>query len=69
MTKPIAVYSICNSFGIEILDIDDYSDNVMWKWSNETKERSSSIQYNLDGEAYFMVGTENQVFLNECIKI
>lgn len=39
--KPIAVQGLSYGFGIEILQIDDVK--VVWRWSNETKERTSML--------------------------
>ena len=39
--RPIAVQGLSNGFGIEILQIED--ERVVWRWSNEKKERTSKI--------------------------
>lgn len=39
--KPIAVQGLSYGFGIEILQIDDMK--VVWRWSNETRERTSML--------------------------
>ena len=46
--RPIAVQGLSNGFGIEILQIDD--ERVVWRWSNEKKERTSRIDET--GEAF-----------------
>lgn len=39
--RPMAVQGLSNGFGIEILQIDD--EKVVWRWSNEKRERTSRI--------------------------
>lgn len=46
--RPIAVQGLSNGFGIEILQIGD--GKVVWRWSNEMKERTSRIDET--GEAF-----------------
>ena len=46
--RPIAVQGLSNGFGIEILQIGD--GRVVWRWSNERKERTSRIDET--GEAF-----------------
>lgn len=46
--RPIAVQGLSNGFGIEILQIDD--EKVVWRWSNEKKERTSKVDET--GEAF-----------------
>lgn len=46
--RPIAVQGLSNGFGIEILQIDD--EKVVWRWSNERRERTSRL--NGTGEAF-----------------
>ena len=46
--RPIAVQGLSNGFGIEILQIDD--EKVVWRWSNEKRERTSKIDET--GEAF-----------------
>ena len=46
--RPIAVQGLSNGFGIEILQIGD--GRVVWRWSDERKERTSRIDET--GEAF-----------------
>lgn len=46
--RPIAVQGLSNGFGIEILQIGD--GKVVWRWSNERKERTSRLDGT--GEAF-----------------
>ena len=46
--RPIAVQGLSNGFGIEILQIDD--EKVVWRWSNEKRERTSRLDGT--GEAF-----------------
>lgn len=46
--KPIAVQGLSAGFGIEILQIEDKK--VVWKWTNETEERTSMMDET--GEAF-----------------
>lgn len=46
--RPIAVQGLSNGFGIEVLQID--YEKVVWRWSNERKERTSKIDET--GEAF-----------------
>ena len=46
--RPIAVQGLSNGFGIEILQIED--ERVVWRWSNEKRERTSKIDET--GEAF-----------------
>ena len=41
LKRPIAVQGLSNGFGIEILQIE--GEKVVWRWSNEIKERTSKI--------------------------
>lgn len=45
---PIAVQGLSNGFGIEILQIED--ERVVWRWSNEKRERTSKVDET--GEAF-----------------
>lgn len=46
--RPIAVQGLSDGFGIEILQIND--EKVVWRWSNEKRERTSKIDET--GEAF-----------------
>ena len=46
--RPIAVQGLSNGSGIEILQIGD--GKVVWRWSNERKERTSKLDET--GEAF-----------------
>lgn len=46
--RPVAVQGLSNGFGIEILQIDD--EKVVWRWSNEKRERTSRLD--VTGEAF-----------------
>lgn len=46
--RPMAVQGLSNGFGIEILQIGD--GKVVWRWSNERKERTSKLDET--GEAF-----------------
>ena len=48
MKSPVAVLALTNSFGIEILWLDDVK--VVWRYSNETRERTSMVDAR--GEAF-----------------
>jgi predicted xylose isomerase-like sugar epimerase len=39
--KPVAVQALAVGLGIEILKVDAVK--VVWRWSNETKERTSML--------------------------
>ena len=44
--RPIATYSVTASFGIGIiiLNIDSSSEEVTWKWSNDTSVHTSLLR-------------------------
>lgn len=46
--RPVAVQGLSNGFGIEILQIDD--EKVVWRWTDEKRERTSKIDET--GEAF-----------------
>jgi len=73
MKKPIAVYYMSGTLGINIYEIDDYSDSIFWCWSNESQDeyRESSINYDMEGQPFFKTNHDlgSEVYLNECIKI
>lgn len=46
--KPMAVQRLSNGFGIEILQVGD--GKVVWRWSDERKERTSRLDGT--GEAF-----------------
>lgn len=46
--RPMAVQGLSNGFGIEILQIED--ERVVWRWSDEKRERTSKIDET--GEAF-----------------
>lgn len=46
--RPIAVQGLSNGFGIEILQIGD--GKIVWRWSNEKRERTSKLDET--GEAF-----------------
>lgn len=46
--RPIAVQGLSNGFGIDILQIGN--GKVVWRWSNERKERTSKLDET--GEAF-----------------
>lgn len=46
--NPIAVQELATGFGIEILQVDD--EKVVWRWTNEEKERTSKLD--ATGEAF-----------------
>ena len=46
--RPMAVQGLSNGFGIEILQIGD--GKVVWRWSNERRERTSKVDET--GEAF-----------------
>lgn len=39
--KPVAVQALASGLGIEILKVDAVK--VVWRWSNETRERTSML--------------------------
>ena len=69
--KPIAVYSMTNSFGIEIMSMDDFK--VRWRWSNDRKVRTSVIQEKLDKDtgrpAFRFRANRCWIRLDECMRI
>lgn len=46
--KPVAVQALAAGLGIEILKVDAVK--VVWRWSNETRERTSMLDDT--GEAF-----------------
>ena len=46
--EPVAVLGLENCYGIEILEMDDKK--VVWRWSNERRERTSKLDDT--GEAF-----------------
>lgn len=42
--RPIATYGIAAGFGIIILDIDSSSEEVKWKWSNDSGVHTSLLR-------------------------
>lgn len=51
LVKPIAVQGLSVGLGIEILQAND--EKVVWRWSNETKERTSRLD---ETRKMFMAG-------------
>lgn len=64
----IAVYPVCNTFGIEILHIEHgINDKVVYRFSNDQKIHYSRIYYKVKGECFWTkIGMIN---LNDCIRV
>ena len=67
--RVIAVYSLAADMGIEIFKV--LSDEVIWKYSNETQLRSSKLKENYtDDEVSYSFRIGNSfINLNECIRV
>ena len=67
--RVIAVYSLAGDMGIEIFKV--LSDEVIWRYSNETQLRSSKLKenYTEDEVSYsFRIGN-SFINLNECMRV
>ena len=64
----IATYPVCNTLGIEILDIEHgINDKVVYRFSNDPKIHYSRIYYKVKGECFrTKIGMIN---LNDCIRV
>ena len=59
--------TICNSVGIEIM-LNRSQDGVYYLFTGDTEPEESEIQYDQEGEPYFLINT-TAYYLNQFIKI
>ena len=67
--NPIGYYSVCNSLGVYVYDIqygiDDY---IISGWSDNTNIRKRKIYTNREGRSYFNMNGR-KIFLDEVCRL
>lgn len=64
--EPIGIFVVCNSLSILVYEAE--SDYVIAGWSNEKETQTLELQYNADGDPFFVLDNY-EVNLNEVMKI
>ena len=72
--KPIAYYSIAGNFGIEIVNICDVDDDIVYRYTNDSKTMSAKLESFYDSgtghyEAAFKDKNGTVFFINEFMRI
>ena len=68
--KPvIAVYGVCNTLAIEIIDIEyGIDDSIIYKYSNSDKIYKSTVYYRKNGDQVFRTSI-GYIKLSECLRV
>lgn len=78
MKKAIAVYTICNTAGIEITDIlYGINDGIEYRYTSYTDDESpyfnrlhkARIQETAKGRIFFKASNGMRVYLDECMRV
>lgn len=65
---PQAYKTLSNSHGMEIM-VDETCEEVHYRYTNDKEVYTEQIQFDQDGDPYFMINFDTVHYLNEFIKI
>lgn len=65
---PQAYKTLSNSHGMEIM-VDETCEKVHYRYTNDKEVYTEQIQFDQDGDPYFMINFDTVHYLNEFIKI
>lgn len=65
----LGVMSITNNLALYVIEIEyGIDDKVVFRYSNEEKERKAKVYYNVKGEAYFKIRGQ-RYYLKDFMKV